>query len=295
MKATTRFRQMMRDPGLIVAPGVAEPMSARVVAQLGFRAIYMTGSGSTALRLGMPDIGLLTMPEMVDNAARIAEASGLPLIADADEGYGGVLNVRRTIRAYERAGVAGVHIEDQKMPKRCGHMAGKTLITPTEMCAKIAAACDARDDADFTIIARTDAFSVEGMESALERAALYEQAGADMIFIEASPTMDDLKRIPKALKGPALYCLASLPNAIYLTDKEIEALGYKLAIYPNFVVLAQLTAAKRMLTALKEKGTVEHVAKDLVTFAELFETMGLPDLQAREAKYEAAAAKITSK
>ena len=292
MKATARFRQMMREPGLIVAPGVAEPMSARVVAKLGFRAIYMTGSGTTALRLGAPDIGLLSMPEMVDNAERIAEASGLPLIADADEGYGGVLNVRRTVRAYEKAGVAGVHIEDQKMPKRCGHLAGKTLITPAEMCAKIASACDARDDADFFIIARTDAFSVEGMERALERAALYEQAGADMIFIEAPASMDDLKRIPKALKGPALFCMASIGNAPYLSDKEIEALGYKLAIYPNVVVLAEFAAATRVLTELKEKGTVANVAKDLPAFKDLFDTMGLPDLQAREATYEAAAAKI---
>ncbi len=146
MKPTQQLRQLMREPGVITAPGVADALNARLVAQHGFKAIYMTGAGTTAVRLGMPDVGLLTMTEMVDNAARIADASQLPLIADADNGYGGVLNVRRTVQAYERAGVAAIHLEDQVLPKRCGHLAGKQLVPVTEMVSKIKAALDARVD-----------------------------------------------------------------------------------------------------------------------------------------------------
>jgi 2-methylisocitrate lyase-like PEP mutase family enzyme len=157
MRPTTRLRQLLARPGVIMAPGVADALNAKLVARHGFEAIYMTGAGTSAVRLGMPDVGLLTMSEMVDNAGRIADSSGLPLIADADNGYGGVLNVRRTIQAYERAGVAAVHIEDQVMPKRCGHLMGKQLVPAAEMTAKIRAAVDARTDADFVVIARTDA------------------------------------------------------------------------------------------------------------------------------------------
>ena len=285
MKATTQFRQLMREPGMIIAPGVAEAMSARVVTSLGFRAIYMTGSGTSAIRLGMPDMGLLTMVEMVDNAQRIAEASGLPLIADADEGYGSPLNVRRTVRAYERAGVAGVHLEDQQLPKRCGHLAGKTLVSDKDMCAKIRAACDARTDPDFVLIARTDAVSVEGLDRALERAQQYEEAGADMIFIEAPPSKEDAARIPKALKGPALYCQAAVGSAPLMTSAEIAQLGYKLAIYPNYVVLAMLTAATKLLTELKESGAVAQSVKEMATFGQLFDVLGMKEVDALSQRY----------
>ncbi len=163
-RPTAALRRLLAGPDPVMAPGVADALNARLVAKHGFEAIYMTGSGTTAVRLGMPDVGLLTMSEMVDNAGRIAEASGLPLIADADTGYGGPINVRRTIRAFEAAGVAGVHIEDQQWPKRCGHLAGKTLIDEHEMASKIRAAVDARRDPDFVFFARTYALSVEWFE-----------------------------------------------------------------------------------------------------------------------------------
>ncbi len=285
MRATTQFRQMMREPGMIIAPGVAEAMGARVVLSLGFRAIYMTGSGSSAIRLGMPDMGLMTMVEMVDNAARIAEASGLPLIADADEGFGGPLNVRRTVRAYERAGVAGVHLEDQQLPKRCGHLAGKTLISEKDMCAKIRAACDARTDPDFFLIARTDAVSVEGLDRALERALRYEEAGADMIFIEAPSSAADAARITKTLKGPALYCQAAVGSTPLLSAAEIEKLGFKLAIYPNYVVLAMLTAATSLLKELKDTGSVAQSVKQMASFAQLFDVLGMKEVEALSQRY----------
>ena len=185
MKATKQLRELLARPGAIMAPGVADALNARLVKRHGFEAVYMTGAGTTAVRLGMPDVGLLTATEMIDNAGRIAEASGLPLIADADNGYGGVLNVRRTIQGYERAGVAGVHLEDQVIPKRCGHLAGKQLVPVDEAVAKIRAAADARTDPDFVLIARTDAIAVEGFDAALERAAKYREAGADVLFVEA--------------------------------------------------------------------------------------------------------------
>jgi 2-methylisocitrate lyase-like PEP mutase family enzyme len=276
---------MMREPGMIIAPGVAEAMSARVVKSLGFNAIYMTGSGSSAIRLGMPDMGLMTSVEMVDNAQRIAEASGLPLIADADEGFGGPLNVRRTVRAYERAGVAGVHLEDQQLPKRCGHLAGKTLIPEKDMCAKIRAACDARTDADFFLIARTDAVSVEGLDRALERALKYEEAGADMIFIEAPSSVADAARITKTLKGPALYCQAAVGSTPLLTAAEIEKLGFKLAIYPNYVVLAMLTASTSLLKELKDTGSVAQSLKGMASFAQLFDVLGMKEVEALSQRY----------
>src|SRR5690554_3807170 len=169
-KPTKTLRKLLADDMPIRAPGVVDCIGARIVAKEGFEAIYMTGAGTTASRLGWPDVGLLTMSEMADNAQRIAEASGLPLIADADTGYGGPLNVRRTVKAYERAGVAALHIEDQRWPKRCGHLAGKTLIETQDMVSHIQAACDARVDQDFVVIARTDAIAVEGFDAAIERA-----------------------------------------------------------------------------------------------------------------------------
>ena len=190
VRPTGTLRSLLAGPDLIVAPGVADALNARLVAEAGFKVVYMTGSGTSAVRLGMPDIGLLTVLEMADNAGRIADASGLPVIADADTGYGSPINVRRTVRAYEKAGASGIHIEDQQWPKRCGHLSGKTLIPPHEMAAKVRAACDARNDEDFLIIARTDALAVDGLAAAVDRAKLYEEAGAknlNTVFIARSP------------------------------------------------------------------------------------------------------------
>lgn len=284
-RATTRLRELLRQPGMIVAPGVADALNARLVAAEGFQAIYMTGGGTSAVRLGMPDVGLLTMPEMVDNAGRIAEASGLPVIADADTGYGNALNVQRTIRSYERAGVAGVHLEDQELPKRCGHLGGKTLVAVDEMCGKIRAACDARVDDDFVVIARTDALLVEGFERALERGRAYEAAGADMIFVESPLTMAHLTAIPKAFKVPTLFNMASSGKTPFLHRDELSKLGFKLGIYPNFAILSAIPAVRHFLRELREKGTVAHLVKDLATFTEWFDIVGMDQVKALEEKY----------
>jgi 2-methylisocitrate lyase-like PEP mutase family enzyme len=284
MRPTTRLRQLLARPGVIMAPGVADALNAKLVARNGFEAVYMTGAGTSAVRLGMPDVGLLTMTEMVDNAGRIAEASGLPLIADADNGYGGVLNVRRTIQAYERAGVAAVHIEDQVMPKRCGHLMGKQLVPADEMTAKIRAAADARSDADFVVIARTDAVAVEGFDAALERAERYREAGADVLFVEA-PSAEQLPKIAPRLKAPLLYNMATSGKTPFLGRDEIERLGFKLIIYPNWVMLAAIRAANQVLATLKETGTIADVAREVPTFKEFFDLLGMPEVQALEASY----------
>jgi 2-methylisocitrate lyase-like PEP mutase family enzyme len=284
MRPTARLRQLLARPGVIMAPGVADALNAKLVARHGFEAIYMTGAGTSAVRLGMPDVGLLTMSEMVDNAGRIADSSGLPLIADADNGYGGVLNVRRTIQAYERAGVAAVHIEDQVMPKRCGHLMGKQLVPATEMTAKIRAAVDARTDADFVVIARTDAVAVEGFDAALERAGRYREAGADVLFVEA-PNAEQLPQIAPRLKAPLLYNMATSGKTPFLGRDEIERLGFKLIIYPNWVMLAAIRAASQVLATLKETGTIAGVASEVPSFKEFFDLLGMPDVQALEASY----------
>jgi len=284
-RPTTTLKKLLAEPELTLVPGCADGVNARLIAAEGFKACYMTGAGTTATRLGMPDVGLLTMSEMVDNAGRIAEASGLPLIADADTGYGGPLNVQRTIREYEKAGVAGCHIEDQSWPKRCGHLAGKSLIPTEEMVAKIKAAVDARHDQDFQVIARTDAIAVEGYEAAIARAKAYEAAGADVMFVEAMTTMDQLREVPTLFEKPMLYNMASSGKTPFLSAEEMRALGYSACIYPNFVILVAIPAVRRLLKHLKETGEIRSVVNDIATFQEFFDLMGMDEVKAAEERY----------
>ena len=284
-RVTTKLKRMIAGPGLAVLPGVADALNARLVAAEGFEAIYMTGAGTSATRLGMPDVGLLTMQEMVDNAARIADASRLPLLADADTGWGGPLNVRRTVQAYERAGVAGLHIEDQEWPKRCGHLAGKAVIPLEDMVAKIKAAVDARIDGDFQIVARTDALAVEGWDAMLERAAAFEEAGADVLFLEAMTMPEQLAAAPKLFQKPLLYNMASSGKTPFLPTSEIEALGFGCVIYPNFVVLAAIPAIQRMLRHLKQTGDVAALQNDIISFQQFFDLMGMDEVKELEARY----------
>ena len=285
-RAPARFRALLERPGCIVAPGVADALAARLVALEGFDAVYMTGFGTSLTRLGMPDVGLLTQTEMVDNAARIVDASGLPVIADADTGYGNPINTRRTIRDYERAGVAGVHIEDQVWPKRCGHLAGKRVIPTAEMVAKVRAACDARVDADFVVIARCDAIAVEGLEAALERGARYREAGADMLFIEAPVGRAEVERVAQHFRGvPLLYNMASSGKTPDLPADELGRLGFKLAIYPNWVILAAIPAMQAVLRELKAKGSIADVRGRVATFKQFTDIAGLPEIQRLEERY----------
>jgi len=284
--ATTQMRKLLAQPGCIVAPGVADAFAARLVKMEGFQAVYMTGFGTSLTRLGMPDVGLLTANEMIDNASRIVDASELPVIADADTGYGNPINTRRTIRDYEKAGVAGVHIEDQQWPKRCGHLAGKRVIPTAEMVAKIKAACDARRDADFVIIARCDAIAVEGLEPALERGERYREAGADVLFIEAPVGRSEVKIVAKRFKGvPLLYNMAASGKTPDLPAIELGQLGFKLAIYPNWVILAAIPAMQSALRELKATGSTAGLRGKVANFQQFTEIAGLPEIQKLEEKY----------
>ena len=286
MTATMKLRALLRENRCIVAPGVADALAARLVALEGFEAVYMTGFGTSLTRLGMPDVGLLTASEMIDNASRIVDASGLPVVADADTGYGNPINTRRTIRDYEKAGVAGVHIEDQVWPKRCGHLAGKRVIPTAEMVAKIKAACDARHDSDFAIISRTDAIAVEGLDAALERGERYREAGADMLFIEAPVGRGEVERVAKHFKGvPLLYNMAASGKTPDLSADELGKLGFRLAIYPNWVILAAIPAMQNMLKELKRTGTIAHLRDKVATFKQFTDIAGLPEIQQLEERY----------
>ena len=284
-RKTTRLRTLMAQPGVIMAPGVADAMNARIVVREGFDAVYMTGSGTAAVRLGLPDVGLLTMSEMVDNAERIADAADIPLIADADTGYGGPINVVRTIRAYERAGVAAVHLEDQQWPKRCGHFAGKSLISTDDMVGKIKAAVDARHDQDFVVIARTDAYSVEGYGAAMERGARYVEAGADVIFIEELRTMEQLAEVPKRFSVPALYNMAGSGKTPFLPAGQIGELGFMIVIYPNFLMRAQIHAAQQVLRELKQTGDLGKILPTLSGWEERHELLRMSEIRDMEERY----------
>lgn len=285
-RMTTRLKHLLAGERCIVAPGVADAFAGRMVGMEGFEACYMTGFGTSLTRLGMPDIGLLTMSEMIDNAQRIVDACGIPLVADADTGYGNPMNVRRTIREYERAGVAGVHLEDQAWPKRCGHLAGKRVIPTEEMVAKLKAAVDSRRDADFLVMARTDAIAVEGFAAALERAERYRAAGADVLFIEAPTSIAQLEEIGRRFEGvPLLYNMAASGKTPDLDNAGMARLGFRLAIFPNWLLLAAIPAMRRMLKELKTKGSVADIRKEVATFKEFTDIAGLPEVQALENRY----------
>src|SRR3954465_14224837 len=235
---------------MIGAPGAYDCITARTIAQAGFSAVYMTGAG-TAATLGYPDYGIVTMSEMADNAGRIAAAVDVPVIADADTGYGNELNTTRTVREYEQRGVAGLHIEDQGFPKKCGHLDNKVIVARDEYIAKIRAAVAARRDPDFFIIARTDARAVLGFDEAVARANAALAAGADMAFVEAPQTLDEVAAVPRLVKGPCLLNVVWRGNTPDLDLGEAERMGYKLAIVPGLLIKNVVGICEKMLDELK--------------------------------------------
>ena len=287
MLNTTRLRELLAQQDLLVAPGAYDALSARLIVQAGFPAVYMTGFGTAASVLGQADVGLLTMSEMVSRAATLAAVVGdRPLIADADTGYGNPINVRRTVREYERAGAAAIHIEDQVWPKKCGHMEGKQVIPADEMVQKIHAAVDARQDPDFVIIARTDANAVYGLEDALSRGRAYREAGADVIFIEAPRSIEELRAIAQAFPDvPLLYNWAESGKTPLLSLEDIHALGFQLVIFPVSVLFAATQALLGLLEVLKQGQTPLAFAEHMVTFSQFTDQIGLPEIQALERRY----------
>jgi len=273
MKTAKKLRELIERPGILMAPGAYDAFSAKLIESVGFDAIYMTGFGTAASTLGYPDIGLLTMTDMVTNVKRLADAVAIPVIADADTGYGNHLNVVRTVEEYEKAGCAALQIEDQISPKRCGHMEGHKLVPVDEMVAKIRAAVKARTDTDMVIIARTDAISAECFEEAISRANIYREEGADVLFVEAPRDEDQLERIPKLVKGPVLVNIA--PKTPYLHIKRYEDMGYALAIYPAISITTVYAALRDKLVELKSRGINSDGGHGGVPFDELVDFLGL--------------------
>src|ERR1700688_2565356 len=247
MTQAARFRELLRRDGMVVAPGAYDCITARLIERAGFEAVYMTGAGTAAM-LGYPDFGLVTMSEMVANAGRIAAAVGLPVIADADTGYGNELNVVRTVREYETVGVAGIHIEDQGFPKTCGHLDDKEIVPREDWLAKIRAAASARRSADFTIIARTDARAVIGFDEAIARANAALAAGADMAFVEAPQTLEEVAAVPRLVKGPCLLNVVRHGKTPEIDFAEAERMGYRLAIVPGLLLKSGVGVCEQALT-----------------------------------------------
>jgi len=281
-----RLRALLESGETIVAPGAFDPLAARLVEEAGFPAVYMTGFGTSAALLGRPDVGLLTMTEMAGNAGRIAACVDIPVIADADTGYGNALNVIRTVGSYEAAGVAGIHIEDQVAPKKCGHMEGKLVIPAEEMAAKVRAAVEARSQPEFVIIARTDARAVEGLDRALERARLYREAGADVLFIEALVSEAEVEQAALAFPSvPLLFNWAEGGKTPPVSLARLTELGYRIVIFPIGTLLAATAAMRAVLAEITRAGTPAAALAGLPSFAEFVDFIGLPQVREAEQRY----------
>jgi 2,3-dimethylmalate lyase len=277
MNPAKQLREKLNLNPMVVAPFVYDALQAKIAERVGFEAVYMTGFGTAAAR-GFPDLGLLTMSEMVENVRTIARSVQIPVICDADTGYGNPVNVWRTVNEYERAGAAALHIEDQVWPKRCGFLAGKQVIPQDEMVPKVRAACDARRNSDTVIIARTDALAVNGWDDVVRRATAYREAGADLIFVDGIRTLDDLRNYARRLKNlPLLYNGQLLPVA------ELARHGFKLTIYSG-TLLHYYQSARNALSELKQTGALKPVAQDNA-FRELIDLLGVDEMDALGKKY----------
>jgi 2-methylisocitrate lyase-like PEP mutase family enzyme len=282
------LRQRLANPGLILAPGVYDALSALLVEQAGFEAAYLSGASIAYTRLGRPDIGLVSASEVANVIENIRERVALPLIVDADTGFGNALNVIRTVKTFERAGASALQLEDQTLPKRCGHLDGKTLVSAAEMSGKIRAALDARASSDTLIIARTDAVAVEGLDPALERAERYLEAGADVLFIEA---LRDVAQMQQALarfagRAPLLANMVEGGKTPILAAAELERLGYRIAIFPGGTVRALGHALKDYFSSLKSQGTTTPYRDRMLDFDELNRTIGTPQMLETGKRYD---------
>jgi 2-methylisocitrate lyase-like PEP mutase family enzyme len=284
MGRAARLRERLARPEILIAPGVHDALAARIAERAGFDAVYFTGAGFSYTHLAAPDLGLVSLSETVWRIGAIAEATRLPVIADGDTGYGNALNISRTVHEFERAGAAAIQIEDQTFPKRCGHLTGKALISVEEMVGKIKAAVDARRS-EMLIVGRTDARGVEGIEAALERAHRYKDAGADVLFVEAPENLAELERVARALPPPVMANMVEGGATPVLAAAELQAMGFRLVIFPGAAVRASAAAMLRMMTTLRQEGTTESLRGEMLTFAELNELVGLPEFQRREERY----------
>jgi 2-methylisocitrate lyase-like PEP mutase family enzyme len=287
MTRARQFRELLQRDGLTIAPGAYDCITARTIAQAGFGAVYMTGAG-TAATLGYPDYGLVTMSEMADNAGRIAASVDVPVIADADTGYGNELNATRTVREYERRGVAGLHIEDQGFPKKCGHLDNKVIVPRDEFLAKIRAAVAARQDPDFLVIARTDARAVLGFEEAIARANAAIAAGADMAFVEAPQTLEEVAAVPRLVKAPCLLNVVWRGKTPDVAFDDAQRMGYKLAIVPGMLFKAVIGVCDATLAELRRTGR-HPVPADSMTVRDAFRRVGADEWDAVSARFHSPA------
>jgi 2-methylisocitrate lyase-like PEP mutase family enzyme len=285
MKSRQSLKKLLQRDKLLVAPGCFDGLSARLVEEAGYEAAYLSG-GAVARSMGIPDIGLVSMSEAIERAAQVVSVVKIPVIADADTGYGNAVNLVRTVREFERVGVAAIHIEDQITPKRCGHLDGKEVISLTEMQQKLKAALAARTDPDFAIIARTDARGVNGFDDAIERARAFAKLGVDAIFVEAPQSEEELAEIPRRLPGvPLLVNVFKGGKTPMLPMARLEKMGYRIAIYPSETQRAAIHAMRNALATLKREGTTESIDATLTTFKERDRVVGLDDWQSIEKAY----------
>jgi 2-methylisocitrate lyase-like PEP mutase family enzyme len=291
MRTTSQLKQIVARRAAVQAPGTANALFARVIEELGFEVVYVTGAGIANMHLGAPDIGLTTLTEIADTVAAIADAVTLPLIVDADTGFGNAVNTVRTVRVLERAGAAGLQIEDQVFPKKCGHFAGKEVIPLDEMVQKVKAAVDARRDSDLQIIARTDARAVEGLDRAIARAHAYIEAGADVAFVEAPTSTAELARVTREIKAPHVANIVFGGKTPDPGQAELTKLGFSLVLYANAALQAAVKATMDVLGALKRDGSLDGVREQLVSFEERQRVVQKPAWDALESKFRSAGGK----
>lgn len=280
-----KLKQRLSEPGLVVAPGVFDMVSLRLADTFGFDALYMTGFGTVASHLGLPDAGLATYSDMLGRVSAMAAMAKTPLIADADTGYGGLINLRHTVRGYEAAGAAAIQLEDQEFPKKCGHTLGRRVIALEDMVQKIQVAVDARQDPNFLIIARTDARTSLGLDEALRRAQAYAFAGADILFVESPETKEEMHHIGQSLKTPLVANMVEKGRTPVLSRKELEALGYKLAIFPVTALLASVHAMQNVYKQFQVQGSSADGQVPLYDFNELTQLMGFEDIWEFEKRF----------
>jgi len=279
MNVRKRLRQLLASPKNLVAPGAHDALTAKIIEQVGFEAVYMTGYGQAASHLGQPDVGLMSMTEMVARVGCMASAVEIPVICDGDTGFGNVVNVMRTVREYEKAGAAAIQLEDQVAPKKCGHMTGRQVVPAEEMVEKIKAAVAARNDGDFVIIARTDARTVHGIDEAVARGKAYEKAGADVIFIESPESVEEMKLICASFQVPVLANMVEGGRTPQLTVDELEKIGYGLTIFPTASTYITAQAVKNLMQELMQQGTTEHLIPQMIPFPDFNTLIGLPKIR----------------
>jgi len=281
----SRLRDLLARKKAVLLPGAANALAARIIEDLGFQAIYVTGAGVTNTFLGMPDIGLMSVTELASHVSAMRDAVALPLIVDADTGFGNAINVARTIQTLERSGANAIQLEDQNFPKRCGHFSGKSVVPKAEMVQKIHAAVDARLDPDLVIVARTDAIAVNGFDDAMERAAAYVEAGADMTFVEAPRTIEQITNVPKRLSVPQLLNIVAGGLTPMIAIDELERMGYAMVLYANAALQASIAGMQKVLGHLKTYGSLDGTPAQLASFEERQRLVSKPRFDDLEKKY----------